>query len=327
MKKTLPLLITIFLFLSLFPLLTSPTQATDLISITAIPPRLELEVLPGSTLQETLKITNSSPTEQTYQATFTDFIVSDDQGTPIPISEGTSGRWSLASWLNIKPTRVTLKPQQTSAINLIITIPADALAGGHYAMVTYNPITQDLPSQPAAAGKTGSTIIQKVGTLIYLNVVGDVTEAAYLKQFKTDKNFKKYGPINLSAEIENLGDVHIRPQGTVTISNLLGKTTAVLNLEEKNIFPFASRKYELTLPGKWRLGRYQAKLEAFAGNSQVPLNGLIYFWIIPTREIAFVVLTIIILIILLEIKKKQTPPPTPKAPVSPETPETTPPSA
>jgi hypothetical protein len=196
-------------------------------------------------------------------------------------------------------------------------------------MVTYHPLTQDLPSQPAAASKTGSAIIQKVGTLIYLNVTGDITEAAYLKEFKADKNFKKYGPINLSVEIENLGDAHIRPQGTVTISNLLGKTTAVLNLEEKNIFPFASRKYELTLPGKWRLGRYQAKLEAFAGNSQVPLNGLIYFWIIPTREIAFVILTFIILIILLEInkKKKQTPPPPPETPVSPETPAITPPSA
>ena len=54
MKQILPLL--------LFPLFffASPIQAADSITITAIPPRLETEALPGSTLQKTLKLTNSS---------------------------------------------------------------------------------------------------------------------------------------------------------------------------------------------------------------------------------------------------------------------------
>lgn len=296
-----------------------PAAGPDIVSTTASPPRLELEALPGTTLQETLKITNASPTEQAYQVKFTDFIVKDNQGTPVAVTEKVSGRWSLASWLTVKPAKLLLTPSQTATVNLLISVPKDALPGGHYAIVTYSPIAGGTLGQANQGVGSGSAVEPKVGTLIYFNVIGDVTEAANLKEFKVDKKFVYYGPINLFAEIENLGDVHIRPQGTVSVTNLLNDVIFSQNLEEKNIFPFASRTYDFTVPGKWRLGRYAAKFEATAGSSQLPLHGLIYFWIVPVKELtlALVILITIIVIILLKRKKKP----------QPEEPAATPPTA
>lgn len=290
--------------------------AQQSITITAIPPRLELEALPGATLQETIKVRNESASEMAFDVKTTDFIVNNNQGTPISVDEKVSGRWSLASWITASPKKILLPPQQTTAINLLISLPKNALPGGHYAMITYNPVTEGLMGIKGS----GSAIVQKVGTLVYLNVIGDVVEAANLKQFQVDKPFKHYGPTAITAEIENLGDIHFTPKGQLTITNLLGKTVFSGQLEEKNIFPFASRLYDWQFPGKYHLGRYQAKLEASAGNTQIPLNGLIYFWIVPVKELSAVLIVIILitLIIIIRRRPKSTPTPLPTASPEPE---------
>ena len=314
MKKILPFL---FLLLSSsfafaetpaatpIPLPVTPAPAT--ISITAIPPRLELSGLPGTTLQESLKVGNASNEDMAVQASFTNFIVNDNQGTPVPVDETVSGRWSLASWITVTPQKILLKSKDTHSVTIMINIPKNALPGGHYAMVTYQPDTTGLINGQGS----GSSIVPKVGTLVYLNVLGPVTEAANLKTFSVDQPFKNYGPTAILAEIENLGDIHIQPKGNLTITNLFNQTVFSQSLEAKNIFPFASRQYNFSFPGKWHLGRYAAHFNAAAGNSQIPLNGLIYFWIVPVKELAAVIAILMAIIILIAFKTKN------KRPVQP----------
>lgn len=319
--------ITVIIFITIItvilPRLASRAKAQESVTITAIPPRLELEALPGITLQETIKVRNESVSEMAFDIKAADFIVNNNQGTPIAVNETVSGlpaqagRWSLASWIIASPKKILLPPQQTTTINLLISLPKNALPGGHYAMITYSPNTEGLMGIQGS----GSAITQKVGTLVYLNVIGDVVEAANLKQFQADQPFKDYGPTVITAEIENLGDIHLTPKGQLTITNLLGKTVFSGQLEEKNIFPFASRLYDWQFPGKYHLGRYQAKLEASAGSTQIPINGLIYFWIMPVKELAAaaVILIVIILLIILKTRKtKSAPAPLPTPSPEPE---------
>jgi len=273
--------------------------------MTAIPPRLEIEALPGGTVQESLRIRNETGTDQAYKVIVADFIVTGNQGTPIPVTEAVSGRWSLASWISVSPKQILVPAGQTAGVDLIISVPQDGLPGGHYAMVTYAPIAEG-----SLAQGTGAQISPQVGSLVYLKVIGDVTEAVNLKEFKADNKFKHYGPTPIMAEIENLGDIHLRPIGKLTVTNWLGDETYSAELEEKNIFPFASRTYDWTVPGKWHLGRYAARLTAQAGDAAIPLTGLIYFWIVPVKEISVIAaaLTIIILLVILKKRRKNLPP-------------------
>src|SRR3989344_7071698 len=116
--------------------------AANQLSTTAIPPRLEIDTLPGATIQESLRIRNESGTDQAYKVVVTDFIVTNNQGTPIPVDEAVSGRWSLASWLTASPRQIMVKAEQTAAVDLIINVPLNALPGGHYAILTYSPVTE-----------------------------------------------------------------------------------------------------------------------------------------------------------------------------------------
>lgn len=290
MKKLLP-------FILLF--LAAPVLAAETLSTTVIPPRLELEALPGATVQETLRVRNETDTDQAFLVAVTDFIVSDNQGTPLPVNETVSGRWSLASWITVSPKQVLVPAGQTAAVDLVISLPQNALAGGHYAMVTYSPVTD------SQLNGSGAAINPQVGSLVYLKVIGDVTEAVNLKEFKVDQFFKHYGPTRIAAEIENLGDIHVRPSGKLTVTNWLRDEVYSADLEELNIFPFAARVYDWTFPGKWHLGRFAARLTAAAGDSNIPLTGLIYFWIVPVKELSLIAAALVLIITLIIIIKKR----------------------
>lgn len=279
--------------------------AAEKLSVTAIPPRLELEALPGTTIQESLKIRNESAADQAFKVVVKDFIVTGNQGTPIPVDETVSGRWSLASWITVSPKQIMVPAEQTANIDLIISVPNQALPGGHYAMITYAPVIEGNLAQG-----TGAQISPQVGSLVYLKIIGDITEAVNLKEFKVDQAFKHYGPTQIMAEIENLGDIHLRPTGKLTVTNWLKDEVFSQELEGKNIFPFASRTYDWTVPGKWHLGRYAAKLSAQAGDAAIPLTGLIYFWIVPVKEISLIAaaLGLIIILVWLKRRRKQIPP-------------------
>ena len=312
MKKFLPLIIILLLF---------PTSALaqEAISITAIPPRVQVSSDPGETLQQTLKVRNESDQELQFTVVTQDFVVNNDQGTPIPVTEAVSGRWSLSSWLTTSPDAITLKPKQTEVINLLINVPQDALSGGHYAMISYQ------TGLPGGNNGSASTITPSVGSLIYLQVNGDITEAINLKQFSVNK-FQTYGPVDITAEIENLGDIHLQPIGSLKITDLLNRQVLNQPLKEYNIFPFASRTYSWQLPSKWYLGKYKAELTAMAGESQTPIHGLVYFWVIPYKEISMITGALLLIIVLVILKKRKKSPPPPIATLPTETPETTPPT-
>jgi len=295
-KTTFSFILSSLILIAVF---TPRVLAQTSVSLAAIPPRLEISAQPGETIQETIKVRNDSETELVVKTEVEDFIVKDDQGTPVPVKQEVSGRWSLASWVYLSPKQTILKPKTTQVISLVITVPADALPGGHYAMIVHSPLNE------ANLGGSGATIAQKVGTLIYLDVAGKINEDTNLLKFEAVPPLAEYGPIKLITQIQNLSDVHIKPIGQITISNLFSQKSASLPLEQVNIFPFQSRTYENEFSGKWHFGRYKAELEAAYGKSGQVVTGLIYFWIIPWKIITAAVLGLIIIIVLILIIAKK----------------------
>lgn len=271
----------------------------DIRSIVAIPPRLQLSADPGTTAWEVIKFRNNSDTEQTIKVTIKDFIVTDVKGTPVFVEEEVSGRWSLASWLTVKPSRVLVPPKETRSFTLTASIPLDALPGGHYAAVIYEPAEIGQVGRTGEGAQTGGAAIAgDVGTLVYLTVAGPITEDALVRRFEAPR-FSEYGPIPFLTEIVNQSDVHIRPLGAIEITNVLNKKVASLELEDRNIFPGTSIIYQNLWDKKWLFGRYKAILNASYGEQGNVLTATIFFWVIPWKVVAAVALAIIILILLI----------------------------
>ena len=300
-KKTLSLII-FFLFLSGI-IYNSPRSVFANSIISAIPPRVFLTGKPGETLTTQLKVRNESGSSENYTVFVDDFIVADTLGTPIPVSSSVGSRWSLKSWITA-PKSIPVDSKGTQVINLTIRIPMSALPGGHYAMVTYMP-NADL--KPEELKKTASLIGQRVGSLLYLTVAGPIVENANVMKF-TAPSFLEKGPVSFTGIIQNLSDIHIKPQGKITISNPLNSTVAVLPIEVGNIFPETVREFSSEWNQKWGWGRYRADLNLAYGNSGGVLKGSIFFWLFPIRLVIYiliVVISILLVIILLNKRSKR----------------------
>ena len=296
MKKT-PTPILIF-FISLFFLSPATAKAQSALGVSAIPPRLEITVNPGEVKTAQLKVRNESSTLKTLTTTVSDFIVTDDTGTPIQLEniDESENRWAAGSWIQISPTVSQIKAGETKNLTITVLAPANATPGGHYAMVLHT------PEANAVLDSSGAAIQTNVGTLVYITIPGDITENAQVKEFTAPK-FSEFGPINFDTVIANFSDIHIAPIGSITIKNWFNRPTSSLPLEKINIFPYTSRTFQNTLNRKWLFGRYQAQFNAGYGTTGQALRATIFFWVIPWRLIILALTTTTIIIILVKLTK------------------------
>lgn len=291
-RFTLPLLI---LFSAT---LFAPTSvlAQSVIGLSAIPPRLEVEVDPGQVITKQIKIRNESQVEKTISTTSRDFIVTDDKGTPIQLetTDTSVNRWAASSWIQVSPSQIKIKPGETKSLVLTIITPDNALPGGHFAMVLHSPNNDVILDQAGAAIQTN------VGTLVYITVSGDIKQNAKIKEFSAP-GFSEYGPIDFKSTITNLSDIHITPAGSIVIKNMLGGKTAQLDLAQTNIFPYTSRDFTNTLDKKWLFGRYTAQLNAAYGTTGQVVTAALVFWVIPWKLLILVTTAIVLLTVLITL--------------------------
>lgn len=274
-----------------YVLFAIPIHAQD-ISIVVSPPRFDIEAKPGEIIQKTIKITNNdSDRELIIKAFPVDFIVQDNLGTPIKVSQSASGRYLASPWFTLEKSEFTISPKQTEQIVVLITVPKDALPGGHYAGVFFEPV------QSKGSKMTVSYTSAQVGSLFGITVPGDIKYDALIKHFTTKAKLSEFGPIEFSAEIENQSDTHIRPTAKITVHDMIGRKLVDLPLSELNIFPFTSRKIDGTWETVWGLGRYTATLSVAYGPGLVTTRTL-YFWIMPYRLIAAILVILLVILAL-----------------------------
>lgn len=272
-------------------------------TITAIPPRLILSANSGGSITSQLKVRNGSDVAENYLVTVQDFVVYDTAGTPIPVATSVSNRWSLASWITA-PELIPVDAKATQTVNIKINIPRTALPGGHYAMITYMPNGE---SKPGDLKKTASLIGQRVGTLIYFTVSGPVKEQVNITKFDIPR-FTENGPVSITGTLESLSDVHVSPQGSVTIFDPLNTKVAELPVDFGNIFPETSRDFTSLWNQKWGWGRYRANLNVSYGTTGAVATATIFFWLFPIRLVIIVlvaIISILTVIILLNKRSKR----------------------
>lgn len=256
--------------------------------ITIVPPSKEFTFNPGDKAEGELKVINDSGQSLTFNASTQDFIVEDTHGTPTVLPAGTLGkRFSGATWIGIVPAIFTIAPHDKAILHYYIQVPSDARPGGHYAAVVYS------PTQTLGVTGTGAEVQTQLGTLFSLNVNGPITEEAIVTDFSAP-HLQEYGPVHIATEIKNYSDIHIKPKGSIIITNMFGKRVATLPLDEHNVFPMAARDYITVFDKKWMIGRYTAQLLASYGKkNNLPLVATVSFIVFPWKIALLIFLTLV----------------------------------
>ena len=272
--------------------------ANNAFALTIAPPIFEVNANPGDNLTQSIKIFNETDNWTTVYVSTANFIAkAGEEGTPefLPYVEGDN---SLANWIEIDKTPITLLPSDQKTAIFFGTQPSDA---------------------------SGSSIglSSKLGALVLLTVSGNINEAGSLLEFNLSdpKPFYDHLPVGLSVLFQNSGNVHLKPQGQITITNILGQVSDKIpvNNEDsgKNILPDTSRHLdtvwtrgaiEVRDNGFWdklnneisnfALGRYKASLDLGYGTQGKTAGASLVFWVFPWQLILVLFLTALILIFL-----------------------------
>ena len=306
-KKISLLALTLLLGLVAFAATTLAQENTSQSSVGAIgiqvsSPIYNFGIDPGGSAQEIVKVRNVGDKTQTFYPEVFDFKPLNETGTPqfILAKESENYTYSLASWVKISTEGITLKPNESAALNFTINVPKGAEPGGKYAGILFG------TSPPQTSG-TQIAISNKVGALLLVRISGDAKELATLKEFSSPKNFYEYPPVDLVVRVENKGNVHVAPKGNIEIKDIFGRKVAVLPVNEKNgnVLPESIRRFDkdtdaLTWkPGGFTIGRFSANLLLTYGDSGKQLSASLSFWVIPWKILIVLLLAIIILILLI----------------------------
>ncbi|MBU2577732.1 DUF916 domain-containing protein [Patescibacteria group bacterium] len=288
--------------LALFVSKLNPVEAQSSRTFTISPPTLTFNLEPGKREEKIIKIINNSAEPITFFIGIQDFIVNDKAGTPelLPI-EFANNKYAASTWATAFPETVTVQPGKTETTTLHLQVPGDTRPGGRYISLTLRPANSDSPDG------SGAAVDAVIGTLVYITIPGDIEENAQVVSFSAPF-LSEYGPIPLTTEIKNLGDLHINPKATVEVKNLFGKKVHSFALDNINIFPGTSRIYENSWETKWLFGRYAANLSGYFGTNNQNLAAITYFWVIPYKLIAIALLAAaLVLVTVFYLKKRNEP--------------------
>ncbi len=264
-------------------------------SLSVSPLTFELTANPGTSLTNKIKVSNPSNKPVNIRMSVEDFKPAGETGSVI-ITEDENYTYSLAQWISVDPVEFTLPPLGQQVVNFTIKVPPQAEPGGHYGSI----LAEVLPGEVEG----GSAIAQKVGVLVLLSVAGEVTERLLVKEFSVP-SFVEKGPVVFLLRFENLGTVHVRPKGFISITNMLGKKEADIAFPQKNVLPNSIRKLEVNWNPGFAIGKYTATLVANYGTNNLPLTAVVTFWVVPWKKILMIFIVTFIVITVLFLARRR----------------------
>jgi hypothetical protein len=268
------------------------------------PPLIERSVNPGEMLTLQIKLRNITTSPLVTDGAVEDFVAEGEEGQPKLLvgKNAEPSPYTFKPWVQ-SITKLTLAPQEIKAATVTIAVPKDASPGGHYGVIRFT-------AAPPELNGTGVALSASLGSLVLLNVAGNVEKKAsiaelYVEQNKQKKSLFEKGPVVLGLRLRNEGNVHIKPTGTLRVTNTFGKEVAVLSINGRggNILPGSIRKFEEQLKNPGFIGRF--KVEANVQYDNKNLSSSRTFWIIPYKQLAIGLGLLILLGFLLKtgIKK------------------------
>ena len=187
---------------------------------------------PGKGDTRFLRVTNDEDSTQTYFVTIQKFIPKGDNGQQefLPTTD-TSG---LPEWMYVDKPELTLKPGESSNLQVSLRVPPGAAAGGYYAALFLS--KRQGPDEPLA-------MLPRLGVLFFVRLNGQVQERLVVSKFSVDADSYDFLPVGFQTTVANEGMVHGQPEGTVTIRNVFGATVAkfAANPDGNRVLPASSR--------------------------------------------------------------------------------------
>ena len=283
-------------------------------SLTISPYYLSLNTKPGHSTSDSITLKNNSSDPVTLQTGLMRFRSYNDRGVPelLPLEPNDQ----FANWISFSDDTFTIAAGGSKKVAITITVPENAALGYYYA-VKFQKV--------AGGSTTDTTqLLGSSAVLLLLEVTTpNITKDVRLLSFTADKIIYDYLPVTFTVTLKNQGNIHIAPTGNIFIDHGNQKDVGIIDVNKVggNILPDSTRAFTsiwddgfprhqekivdgttikdkkgatvYTLHWNWadaskvRIGKYTANLLLVYdnGTSDVPVQGVLSFWVIPWQII------------------------------------------
>lgn len=294
---------TVLLVVSLLLSVFSPVQAQTGQQLSVSPALFEIGVVPGQSWQSAIKVVNGNSYPLTIYVEPVNFAPRGEggDGSLLPVLETEREGITVAEWIELEQTAYEVPAQSSVGVAFNLRVPEDAPPGGHFAafMVGTRP--------PATEGRSELRTAQVITSLFFVRVAGDVVEQGSIREFRPAQWFRSRPEVTLELRFENTGNVHLRPQGDVRITNMWGQERGVIPINRQghfgNVLPESVRKFSFTWRGEKALsdmGRYRAEVTlAYGTDARQFATSVTYFWVVPVVPVITALVVIVTTLLLI----------------------------
>lgn len=269
-------------------------------TLTITPPLFQMTASPGQDWSSAIKVVNNNPYDITVYTSVMNFLAQGEGGTgkfvPANDTKDIPGGYTLASWFEVSKAPIFIRAEQSVSVPFTLHVPKGAEPGGHYGAILIG------TEPPPKTGGSSVRVSSQLTSLFLVRVAGDVKEQGDIRSFSTEKTLYQEPHANFSLRFENKGNVHLLPQGNITIYNMWGKERGriLINQEQDfgNVLPQSIRKFTFEWAGEqnfFDVGRYKAIATlAFGDKEKKTVYRAVNFWVIPVapalKILAFLIL-------------------------------------
>lgn len=266
------------------------------VSAIQISPMRETVVIdPGGTEAVSVSIKNDTRVAATVHTAVDAFMIDEKNGRAL-----FGAKDEAIGWVQPDTSDVVLKPNEERDILFRIHVPKGAQPSGHYLGL----FAEERPPQGAIGIGT------RVGALLFLYVGGAVQESVMLRSLVSDQPIYVNTPASVSLILENIGGIHVIPQGMVSVQNTYGETTDrfMINAGQRKILPGGLWRevYAVTHLTNRDVGRLMVVANVQYGATAKHLFDATTFWYVPFPIIGIaVILFVLFMVIVLALKKRE----------------------
>ena len=277
------------------------------------PVRSDIEIKAGAAQTVKVGVTNLTDAPITVRPIENDFIAGDDRGTPALILDAnqTAPTHSLKKFM--KPLAdITIPAKKTVQVEVVITVPKDAQAGGYFGALRFAPATPD------DGGEVN--LSASVASLILMTVPGPTTEKLDLTDFQVQQKgangtvFRTPDNLQLTFRFASSSNVQVAPFGKISVRKG-DKTVYQADFNQTDpkdmILPDSARRWDVPLKNiDGFFGKYTVHATLTYGKTNQTVEVTKDFWIISWAAMAvaggaLLLLIILVFITILLIRRKR----------------------
>ena len=296
----------VFLLLAAFFCFSVSTLAAQAQStgVSIKPATIEETLDPGTTKDYSITVENLNATEQLFYVFTRNISGVMEGGVPIFAADNREVTgFEISEWISLPVSEVLIPGNGTISLDFTMNVPQDATPGSHFGGVF-------LSAEPPGIERSGAAVGYQVANIISIRVSGDAVEQANIRQFSTSQFLYGSQNVDFAVNIENTGNVLVRPIGPLEIKNMLGNKVGniVFNVDQAAVFPGVTREFtNINWTGdSIGFGRYEAILSPSYGDigAKKTMSNTVTFWILPMNIIgpALGVLAVILLVVFLFVR-------------------------